>query len=208
MTTTFEPHAIDLADIRPGDGIHWERDGWFAWILAHLIHWLKEPSWDMRDWHLTPVVFVGKAPQIYYWCDALKIGRLQIPDYENTYIIIMDAQLPRVKLTVFDPLKPHRKCWCYRVVENPPSQEKLNKFVLTHNGRKYDLIGYVWNGLAKLLRPRIEIPRVIDNAEYCWEVLYDMYFLDDWDPAERTDYDYLYPDICDLRRAYGEMPLK
>jgi len=122
----------------------------------------------------------------------------------------VDAQFPRVKLSLVSQYEARgRLGWAYRVTPVSPPQWKVDRFVLDHVGRRYDFVGYVWAGLAKLLRPRIEVPRVIDLKDFCWEVLYDFYeYCDKWCPADGTDYDFLYPDICDLRRAYGEMPLK
>jgi hypothetical protein len=208
--TEFKPHRIDIKDIRPGDGVHCRRSGPVAFVLAHLIHWLKEPSWKMEDWHLMPVVYIGTPGQIDAWAKSLGYKEFKFSTYADTDAVIVDAQFPRVKLSLLSAYLSKDKIFrAYRVVPVPPPQWKVDKFVKDHVGRRYDFIGYLWNGLAKLLRPRFDIPRVIDLKDYCWEVLYDFYeSVCKWDPADGTDYDYWYPDICDLRRAYGEIPLK
>ena len=212
LSTSFKPHRIDIKDVRPGDGIHWKREGILAGVLSFLIKHLKEHQWDRWDWHLTPVVYLGTPSQINQWCRELGLPEFIFSAQSNFAVdaVFVDAQFPRVKLSLLSQYQAKgRQCRAYRVVPVPPPQWKVDKFVKDHVGRRYDFIGYAWNGLAKLLRPRIEIPRVIDLKDYCWEVLVDFYeYCNQWEPADGTDYDFLYPDICDLRRAYGEIPLK
>ena len=178
----FQPHRIDIEDVRAGDGLHWKKEGLLSGILAPLIHKLKEPDWDAWDWHLTPVV--------------KRVG---------DKVTIIDARFPKSKLITYSIPDLWKKVRAYRVVAFPPDQDRVDRFVLDYTDRPYDFTVY----FLTALRIWFDIPRIIDRWYDCWEILYDFYeFVDRWCPDDGTDYDWKYPWLPDLRRAYGEIPLK
>jgi len=208
MESTFKPHRISLNEARVGDNLHWKRQGIFAFILAHLIHWLKERDWDMWDWHLTPVVFVGQPAEIQQWLSQLNLPPLPFPTLSGRFTVIIDAIFPRVKLSLAEDKAKRRQCRAYRVTEIEPAQDKNDTVVKAHVGRPYDWKVYFLTAAAKLLRPFIDVPRLVDRSFDCWEVDWNALNMWGFDPQVGTDFDYDYPWLCDLRRAYGEMPLK
>jgi len=217
---TFHPHRLaDPRDGRPGDGIHWQKDGWLSGGLSWVIKKIKEPWWDAWDWHLTPVVFVGTPSQINDWIAndlnpvRRSLGMKAISEFQFTAdnfvaidAVLVDAQFPTVRLSLLSAyLAKGRAGRAYRVVPVPPPQWKFNRFTADHVGRPYDFLVYLWTAL----RCFRDVPRVINRLYDCWEVLYNCYeYCCRWCPDDGTDYDYNYPWLPDLRRAYGEMPLK
>lgn len=207
--TEFKPHRVDLDNIQTGDIIHWKRDGVLAFVLAHLIHWLKEPEWDMWDWHTTPIVYMGLPSAINDWCRKMGFTEFQFVKYPGVDAVIVDAQYPRIKLSLLSTyINNKHQCRCYRLLENEPTKPRVNTFVARHLNKRYDWKVYIYTALAKFLRPVIDVPRLIDNSYDCWEVTFNFLELFNFEADAGTNFDYDYPWLPDLRRAYGEIPLE
>lgn len=177
--SSFKSHRIDNSEARTGDIIIWKRTGLLAEVLSWLIQKLKEPDYDRWGWHMTPMISDTR---------------------------FADAQFPVVKDASFD--KYNLEFRTYRVSENPPTQAAIDNFCKTHLGKRYDWKVYIYTTLAQLLRPFIDVPRLIDCSYNCWEVTFDFLELSDFQPVENSDYDYNYPWLPDFLRCVGEMPLK
>lgn len=172
----FKPHQVPLAEARAGDILIFKRNGFLACVLSWLIQRIKEPDWDRWGWHFGAVI----SPNIY-----------------------ADAQFPKVKLSKINDSKLEIRC--YRVIENYPKQTDIDEFINDHIGKPYDFIVYLHIGLAKLLRPQIPIPRVINRLYNCWEIAFDMM---DYTGCEIDPSDYDYPFITDFLRYVGELKSK
>ncbi len=135
---------IPINEARAGDILLFKRTGLFAFILAWLIKHLKEPNWDMRYWHMAPVIAND---------------------------LIIDAQWPKLKRTrISDCLK--REIRAYRIMDLP-AEDKLAGFAKEHIGRRYDWFVYILTTLAQLFRPMFDFPRIIDLRFTCWEITFD-----------------------------------
>ena len=168
--------------IRPGDLVIWQRSGLLANVLSWIIHLLKEPEWDRWGWHMTPMVSATE---------------------------FVDAQFPKVKISsLTDSNYVNRKFRVYKVSSAEPSPDKLLSFCKEHVGKKYDWKVYILTGVAKLLRPFIDIPRLVDRNYDCWEVSFNFLEIVDFEPVINSGYDYNYPWICDFLRCVGEMKTK
>lgn len=171
----FEPHAIDIDEARAGDIIVWKGDGLIYQVLSWLIKSLKEHDWDRWGWHTTPMISSQR---------------------------FVDALFPKIKISkLTDARYLNRECRVYRIFECPPVQSKINKFVKDKVGCPYDFLAYPLTALALLLRPRVDIPRIINKRFHCWETTWE--FADECG-CDITD-DYHYPFLTDLLRLCGEL---
>jgi len=171
----FAPHRIRPEEVRRGDIIVWKREGILSCLLSLLIKTVKEPKYDRWCWHTTPMI---------------------------TDTQFLDAQFPSLKLTSFiDKKYKDKEFRVYRIFEAPPHANKLNKFAKDKIGCGYDFIAYILTALAVLLRPKIDIPRIINKKLTCWETAWE--FADEMGLDITDDYDY--PFITDLLRLCGEL---
>jgi hypothetical protein len=166
---------VPINEARHGDILIFRRRGIVAAALSWIIQRIKEPKWDRWGWHMCPVV----APDTY-----------------------LDATFPRLKLSkISDALAAGREIRCYRLLNREPEQALTDHFISDHLGKPYDCLIYLWTALAKLLRPWIPVPRIINRFYDCWETAYDAldYWGFDMDASE-----WEYPFITDFLRAVGE----
>lgn len=167
------PYRIPINEVRAGDILIFKRSGLLANALSWIIKILKEPTWSRWGWHMGAVVNDG---------------------------LYVDAQFPKVKLSKISDIK--REVNVYRVTKEPPPQTTIDEFIHDHVGKPYDCLVYLWTGLAKLLRPHIPVPRIINRFFDCWEIVFDMMDYCDCD-TDHSGYDY--PFITDFLRYCGEI---
>lgn len=161
---------VPLSQARPGDILVFKRSGLVANILSWLIVKIREPKWDRYGWHLAPIV-AGNA--------------------------YLDAQFPRVKLSLISDIK--REVKCYRVFQEPPSADKISLAINYLLDKPYDCLVYFWTFLWAIHLVRF---RIINPLFTCWETTYAA--LECWDfDIDWTDCNY--PFITDLLRSIGEL---
>ncbi len=178
MTLKCETMRVPISEARPGDILVFKGSRGISWVLSYLVRKLKEPRWDGWGWHMAPVVY--REPKPY----------LQIK--------YMDAQWPRLKITT---LRLADKVRCYRVFEHEPSEDKVKLFVDRVLGRPYDVMVYFWTMLALFLRPRIDVPRIINRFYDCWECTFEA--LDQW--GVDITWIWEYPWLTDFLRYVKEI---
>ena len=171
----FKPHQIDAGEIRSGDILVWKGSGLIYFVLSRLIKWFKEPSFDLWGWHTVPMI-------------------------DN--IQFLDAQFPKVRIeSLTNPKYLKRPFRAYRIFEESPASIRVIRFVQDKVGCWYDFLAYFLTALAVLLRPRFDIPRILDRKMTCWELTWE--FADEMG-FDITD-DYCYPFLTDLLRLCGEI---
>ena len=114
----------------------------------------------------------------------------------------VDALFPRLRISrLTDPRYINRQFRVYRILETQPTQYKINKFIKDKVGCPYDFLAYPLTALAILLRPKFDIPRIINRRFHCWETA--------WSFADDMGFDitepYNYPFLTDLLRICGEL---
>ncbi len=171
-----------LSEARPGDVLVFKGKGQPYGVLSWLIKRFKEPQWDFWGWHMAPIVKVQREPYLQ--------------------VIYIDAKFPRLKLSI---LKPDALVRCYRVLEQPPSEEAIQVVIDSHVGKWYDIIVYLLTGFAVLFRPRIDVPRIINLRYTCWEATWDALEYWDFDMLQIPNSDYNYPFLTDFLRGIGEL---
>ena len=170
---------ISIEQARPGDILVFKREGIIPLILGGLIKLTIARNWDFWGWHMAPVV----APDT-----------------------CMDATWPRLKLSIISELlAAGREIRCYRVFDNPPEPCKLTDYIEAHKGKRYDVIVYLFTALAALLRPRVDVPRVVNLKYTCWECTWDALEYWDFEMCEIPNSNYNYPFITDFLRYVGEI---
>lgn len=116
--------------------------------------------------------------------------------YELT---ILDAQWPKIKLNRVGA-EDGEGIRAYRIFESPPPNSAIAGFVNDRLGCWYDIVVYLLTAAAILLRPCIDVPRIINRRFDCWEIAFD--FCDCM--GEDITPSYQYPFLTDFLRLAGE----
>ncbi len=169
---------IPLTKAKPGDVLVFRGGGILYEVLSRLIKRFKEPNYDRFGWHMSPIIKVQHSPYFLV-----------------TYI---DAQFPRLKLAI---VKPDDQVRCYRVLKRPPTKAKVQVVIDRLVGRPYDFLVHIWTFFAFLLRPKVDVPRIINRFYDCWEATFEA--LDEW--GVDVTHVYHYPWLTDFLHFVGEI---
>jgi hypothetical protein len=171
----FKPHRVSISEALPGDILIFKGKGLWYHLLSRLIKKWKEPNWDKWGWHMAPLVS------------------------QDEY---MDAQWPRLKLSsLSQALKAGAEIRAYRIFPQIPPLEKRESFIQKFWGRRYDWFAYILTACAALLRPHIDVPRIINRSYTCWETAFE--FADFCGIS--IEWDYFLPWLPDFLRYVGEL---
>ena len=173
-----ETMRVPISEACPGDILIFKGRGIAYKTLSYLLRKLKEPNWDGWGWHMAPVISRETRPYLQ--------------------IKYMDAQWPRLKITT---LRLADKVRCYRVFDTEPPADKVKLFVDRVLGRSYDVMVHFWTMLALFLRPRINVPRIINRFYDCWECTFEA--LDQW--GIDITWTWEYPWLTDFLRHVKEI---
>jgi len=162
-----------------GDIVEFKGKGSVHGILSRLI-WLFERWWDRWGWH---VAFIcgydnDRGPLI---CESVAGGVRVIPLREVA--------------GGYGEYRIHS--W----FEESPEQSKVDAYVESVLGAKYDVTIYLWTALQYLVRHLINrrIPRLLDNRYTCWENVF--FFCREMGKPIQAIYDC--PMITDLLKGLG-----
>jgi len=127
--------------MRVGDILVFKGEGLLYEILSRLLK-LFEWQWDRWGWHTAFVVYGGQM------CESKAQGICLSP-------IKCDPQNVRV----------------YRWFDKPPNPQKVNAYLTSHLGKRYDVAIYFFTMLQYLIRHfwNRRIPRLLDDRYTCWE---------------------------------------
>ena len=169
---------IPLNEVRPGDLLVFRGSGFVFNILGGILK-LFEPQYDRWGWH---VAFVSNWDEEKGWliCESISQG-------------IVLSQLSE---------HPPDEVRAYRWFETAPLQSMIDRYLVSHLGKQYDVAIYFWTTLQYLIRHywNRRIPRLLDDRYTCWENLTE--FCEDMGKPIQTRYDC--PILTDILRALGK----
>jgi len=167
-----------MKELLPGDILVFKGGGLVFEILSRILK-LFAWDWDRWGWHTGFVVCGNQL------CESIACGICLSPlskyKVENTRV--------------------------YRWLDTPPTNEKINTFLGSHLGKRYDVAIYLWSGLQYLFRHfwNRRIPRLLDDRFTCWENVSE--FCDDMGKPVMSRYDCpMLPDMLKQLEAHRIIP--
>ena len=133
-----------------GDILVFRRKGFISGVLGWVLKRF-EPWWDGWGWHMA---IAWKKGHFGYW--------------------ILEAAAQGVKVNLIQEKVLKSDVRTYRWLDEPPSDEDLEKFMSENLNRGYDAAVYLWTMIQYLVLHFFNhsIPRLLDNRYTCWELAF------------------------------------
>jgi len=139
-------------EIQMGDILVFKRKGFVSGMLGPILKLFKK-KWDGWGWHM------GIA-----WEESKHANGLWILEATGDGV--------RVGLLSEDKLKNEIRA--YRWLDEPPSDEVMEKFMADNLDKGYDVVVYFWTliqrGLLRVIKR--SIPRILNDKYTCWELAF------------------------------------
>ena len=158
---------IPYDELRVGDILVFKGGGLVFEILGRILK-LSERHWDRWGWHTGFVVYGNQV------CESIAEG---------------------IVLSPLSKYKPE-ETRVYRWLDTPPTNKKINTYLKSHLGKRYDVAIYFWTALQYLIRHfwNRRIPRLLNDRFTCWENISE--FCDDMGKPILSHFDCpMLPDI-------------